>query len=315
MFARLIRPTFYPSYSLNTSPKTQYSMKSSVNKGVRESRVLLRVATVITIVTIIAFICASYSKDLAIQKMNEIGDAVAGFASFLAFLWLIVTVVLQYTELKLQRQEISDLRAASEDQANTLRMTNRVHTLALIRSRQEDANTFLRDGVNANAQIIVNYLEQHLGFQYSDEFLSNPIAGLSHIVEYFILTDNVDNQSSLKHLIDNGKLRHNFDFQSYVKLIDIQRNMENMWKVIKPIWLLSEQTETRAEYIAWETTIGMEWYKDYYPLLKSLTQGLRAIIARGGLGTGFHQLIARDWLKFEEEQAIDFEKIAFVYNK
>jgi len=49
-------------------------------------------------------------------KFNEIGDAIAGLASAVAFLWLIVTVRIQSSELKAQRKEMAETREAFEAQ-------------------------------------------------------------------------------------------------------------------------------------------------------------------------------------------------------
>ena len=41
---------------------------------------------------------------------NEIGDTIAGLAGTLAFLWIIVTVMIQGSELRLQRRELAMTR-------------------------------------------------------------------------------------------------------------------------------------------------------------------------------------------------------------
>lgn len=47
---------------------------------------------------------------------NEIGDTLAGFAGALAFVWIIVTVMLQSKELKAQREELRLTRSEMEQQ-------------------------------------------------------------------------------------------------------------------------------------------------------------------------------------------------------
>jgi len=42
---------------------------------------------------------------------NEIGDTLAGFAGTLAFIWIIVTVFLQWDQLKAQKDELAATRA------------------------------------------------------------------------------------------------------------------------------------------------------------------------------------------------------------
>lgn len=52
---------------------------------------------------------------------NEVGDTLAGFAGTLAFLWIIVTVMLQSKELAAQRQELSLSRKESAKMASALK--------------------------------------------------------------------------------------------------------------------------------------------------------------------------------------------------
>ncbi len=54
-------------------------------------------------------------------ELNQIGDAVAGFASLLAFMWLIATILLQYRELQIQRQDVEMMAQAQLEQANQMR--------------------------------------------------------------------------------------------------------------------------------------------------------------------------------------------------
>ncbi|MFY0647236.1 hypothetical protein [Sulfitobacter geojensis] len=51
---------------------------------------------------------------------NEKGDTLAGLAGSLAFLWIIITVLLQGKELSLQRDEIEKMRITQEKQTGLL---------------------------------------------------------------------------------------------------------------------------------------------------------------------------------------------------
>lgn len=265
-------------------------------------RALLLSAAAITVLTLLIFIYASYVKGLFGLELNEIGDAIAGFASFLAFLWLIVTVVLQYSELRLQRQEIADLRAASEDQAKTLRMTNRVHTLTLLRSKQEDIAPYLKQSVKTNATIIADFLGEILDFQHSKEFMAQPQEGLGYVYGYFILEDHVDGRNKLKDVIISANLRKDFDYDAFVKLDSLVANMEAIWDVIKPIWILCKQAEATEEYFAWQTFMGLRWYSEHYPVIRSLVHELRIIVSSGTIGSDIQRLIAGSVLEYEEKE-------------
>lgn len=53
---------------------------------------------------------------------NEKGDTLAGLAGSLAFLWIIVTVLLQGKELSLQREELEKMRTAQQEQTAFMRL-------------------------------------------------------------------------------------------------------------------------------------------------------------------------------------------------
>ncbi|UWQ50177.1 hypothetical protein K3720_01860 [Leisingera caerulea] len=91
---------------------------------------------------------------------NEVGDTLAGFAGALAFVWLIVTVWLQATELREQRDEFEKMAKAQDAQ------------LKLVSSQQEDVNQdAVLLGVMRRFQSLnentVSYLAHPVGQPYS----------------------------------------------------------------------------------------------------------------------------------------------------
>ena len=64
------------------------------------------------------------SKWLYLKKAtpNEIGDTLSGFAGSLAFIWLVVTVLLQARELREQRKEFHKMSSAMEEQTLVFRL-------------------------------------------------------------------------------------------------------------------------------------------------------------------------------------------------
>ena len=67
---------------------------------------------------------------------NEMGDTFAGIAGVLAFLWIIITVLLQSQELKAQREELENHRKELVENRVVSKKTNEAH------SRQLFENTF-----------------------------------------------------------------------------------------------------------------------------------------------------------------------------
>ncbi|NNE52028.1 MAG: hypothetical protein HKN30_06445, partial [Sulfitobacter sp.] len=64
--------------------------------------------------------CRSNFGRFLLSPPNEKGDTLAGIAGSLAFLWIIITVLLQGKELALQREEIEKMRLTQEKQTGLL---------------------------------------------------------------------------------------------------------------------------------------------------------------------------------------------------
>jgi len=92
----------------------------------------------VSVVVVTAFIYLAGTKDLLAQPINEIGDAVAGFASILAFLWLITTIVLQYREIRAQRIDLQIMIESQDEQNKELTASRKVaeDELKLLRQNQ-----------------------------------------------------------------------------------------------------------------------------------------------------------------------------------
>ena len=57
---------------------------------------------------------------------NEIGDTLAGLAGSLAFVWLVVTVLLQAKELREQRYEFQRIATAQDEQVKLLQIQGEI---------------------------------------------------------------------------------------------------------------------------------------------------------------------------------------------
>lgn len=65
-------------------------------------------------------LCESNFEVFFKSPPNEKGDTLAGIAGSLAFLWIIITVLIQSNELSLQRQELSETRTTLQKQTSFL---------------------------------------------------------------------------------------------------------------------------------------------------------------------------------------------------
>ncbi|MGV2141367.1 hypothetical protein ACQZ45_25595 [Agrobacterium sp. 16-2014-1-2a] len=69
------------------------------------------------VISIEAKLSGDWATKVDAEKLNSLGDFLAGLFAPVAFLWLIVTVFLQKQELKLTRDELIEQRKAMQDQA------------------------------------------------------------------------------------------------------------------------------------------------------------------------------------------------------
>lgn len=104
---------------------------------------------------------------------NEIGDTLAGFAGALAFVWLVVTVWLQATELREQREEIAKMATAQEKQVELLRKQGEIFLLEQQQRLETMATQTYRDAAANIARCFaaadLNYVNWYLLDQKKSE--------------------------------------------------------------------------------------------------------------------------------------------------
>lgn len=105
---------------------------------------LLRAGYGLTALIVVAFAAASVWKPIWQLQLNEIGDAVAGFASCLAFLWVVITIQLQIRELRFQRISLDAATEANRQQVEELAGT-REATSSQLEIARVDHGVLLRD--------------------------------------------------------------------------------------------------------------------------------------------------------------------------
>lgn len=247
------------------------------------TNVLLIVATLLTIFVVVAFIGLAYNKNLLSLGLNEIGDSFAGFAGFLAFLWLIVTVLLQSTELRLQRYEVSGLKAASEDQAKSLNASLQVQTLTFMRDRQKEVTPSLIEQHNHIGKTMASFLDTYVEMKYSNEFVNSPHQGITWLLGYF-LADNAPAKLS-KTQVNRTILKDKFDYDAYLALDAIIYSIDDSWTLCKPLYRDAIEYGYAEDFESWLAQLGILWYRDYYKAMSHFHKELRLIIAEGGIAS------------------------------
>lgn len=106
---------------------------------------------------------------------NEVGDALAGFAGALAFIWLIATVVLQGQELREQRKEFAKMANAQLAQSDVL---NRQAEIFESEQRQRNEDEAKRH-FEADLELLANIFEEQKSLYEDNRLL---LGGVFHRV-------------------------------------------------------------------------------------------------------------------------------------
>jgi len=85
---------------------------------------------------------------------NEIGDTLAGFAGSLAFVWLVVTVWLQATELREQRHEFERMANAQDEQVRLLLTQGEIFKQEQLERQQESKRKLVEEYVSGFCDLI-----------------------------------------------------------------------------------------------------------------------------------------------------------------
>lgn len=247
----------------------------------KSTNILLLIATLLTVFVVVIFSVLSYQKNLLGLDLNEIGDSFAGFAGCLAFLWLIVTVLLQNTELRLQRKEVSGLKGASEDQARSLKASLQVQTLVFIRDRQKEVAPLLIEKKIRIGQIMARFLDEFVKMEYSEEFLNNPHEGVTWLLGYF-LAENKDSSIDIKN-VRADVLKQKFDYKAYLALSDILYLIDDSWNLCKPLFRDAVEYGYKPDFDSWVSGLNIRWYKDSYHAMQTFNCELKKIVEKGDI--------------------------------
>lgn len=256
------------------------------------SNILLFIASLVTIIIVSWFSYLSYTKGLLSEPLNVIGDSLAGFAGLLAFLWLIVTVLLQNAELRLQRKEIFGLKGASENQANSLKASLKVQTLAFVKSNQKEVDATLDDIRKRSSVIVPEFLSEFCEMPFSYEFEKCPHQGVKWILGYF-LNENADTNKSIDDYL-SVDFKRDFNYKAFLMLQDLLFIMDQAWDVCKPIYRDAATAEYLEHCDQWVSNHKILWFRDYYYALKKFERILVEIVvdeslAEHPMASGVHR--------------------------
>ncbi len=152
-------------------------------------------------------VCQTKFAALWAAPPNEIGDTLAGFAGALAFVWIIVTVMLQSKELKAQREvlfltktEMEEQRKATQDMARSMKAQAEIFE----DERQTRLATRAKDVLDQRVRSLVKlcYREDPPTWGYwigANDFLHTSYINLT---PDFRVSGEIPDQDALEHICD-----------------------------------------------------------------------------------------------------------------
>lgn len=124
---------------------------------------------------------------------NEIGDTLAGFAGTLAFVWIIVTVLLQSRELAAQREELNltrrEFQKMAEAQAEQVSILKAQATIFEGEQKQRDetrAENLLNEKLQSLVLEISESSRRGLCWHFSDGEIDDNYGSNSEVISYCI---------------------------------------------------------------------------------------------------------------------------------
>lgn len=260
--------------------------------------VALSIGFLLSSITIVAFISLCANKKIWALGLNEIGDSLAGFAGTLAFLWIIITVILQKEELSLQRNEVSGLRGATENQANSLQTTAKIQSKTYLLERQKEIEDYIRETNQNIGTNIVSFLQTHAKMPHAQEFFNNAHSATQFIVGFF-LTRDIEVQTFTN--ITKEHIRKKFPWDAAIALEDHVTYLERVWESILPLREVAIETNNISEQIAWESRNHIRWQETHYPILKHFNRIVREIVSEGDIAPALNTAWTKATLEYEKE--------------
>lgn len=211
-----------------------------------------------TIIIVAAFIYISIKKNLYLSQINEIGDALGGFAGSLAFLWLVATALMQKHELSLQRKEIEQLNISSKSQALALDISAKIQARDHLESMFKKYESALRE-INHNANEAMKEFIENLGYRHFEDFNNklpqavDCIAG-NLVGEHYLDLPNLDaNEIELK----------NIPYTFYLMFQSLDLYLIRSWRIVSSIETFAREYELTEVMDSWLESINIYWHKVY----------------------------------------------------
>ena len=157
--------------------------------------------TVLYLLTLAIYAYVQRNAVLAMEP-NEFGDALAGAASPLAFLWLVLGYLQQGEELRQNTEalnlQVKELQASVDQQRALVEATQRQHEFELARHREQRRSAFL------SSQPVFDVKLDHMGQNLFYVTLTNMGRVCSRLLMFAPSDESVRFETSSDELIFNG---------------------------------------------------------------------------------------------------------------
>lgn len=234
-----------------------------------------------TFVIVLIFFVASVSKGLLSLNLNEIGDSLAGFAGTLAFLWIIVTVLLQNKDLKLQYAEIKDMKIASESQARSLRSAEIFKAMEYIDLKLERIEPRIEQ-----CRVIINEeIKQFIDTFDTGRNPGAPFDPRKDIIEMWGYFKKTESENEVFYPFES--VREDLDFLAYLKLETVSRNMKYVLDALDKLTKNADneiKDEINDLILSWEQLLMISWYREWKPRLDHLELVVKKAIVQYKIG-------------------------------
>ena len=238
---------------------------------------VLSAASVFTLVVVVGFVILFSVKGVSGLKLNEIGDALAGPSGMLAFVWLLVTVVLQ-------RHEITSLKKSAEVQASSLEISARISLMTHLRDLQERYATDLR-GINEEAKGEFLTILKKLNFlNHPKEIARKPKHAAWWLTAYFI--DEKCYPFNLEDSLLEVKSHHlkkHFDYDAFLTVQSMLLRGDRIYKVLSRLRGFARESGTQNDQKIFEAVLELEWFQITYPMLINIHNEALKVIKKGGI--------------------------------
>jgi hypothetical protein len=262
----------------------------------RESKKLLLIPSYITIFIVTLAFFLAVKKDFGSLSLNETGDFFAGFAGVLAFLWIIVTVLLQNRDLNLQYEEIKNMRAATESQARSLLSAEVFKALEYVNQQFLQKSPYIKERRNVVDQEIKDFMIQFPSDR-RPEIAFKAKLDISEVWGYF------KSKGVTKLYLDLEDLKSDFDYEAFLKLQTINYQMDLVLSSIDAMVInISPDIEKQIweSILATEKQLMIEWYREFSPILKHLELSVRQAIVKYKIGNEFNRQFIEAALNLEQ---------------